>query len=164
MYLYYRFEINIQTSKMMKKSTRNKIKAISPLIATLILIAITIVGGIVVYRLFLSSGGAISQNLHATIGDVSLTESTLVVSVKNDGTFTWKPTKITISGGGITPEVFALSTPPTVGPGKSYGESFAVSSTLTAGTSYTISVEVTDATVGSTATFVTSASVYAVAG
>src|SRR3990172_10911444 len=89
-------------SVLERRFRRNEKQAISPLIATLILIAITIVGGIVVYRLFLNTSGILSQNLHATIGDVSLTESTLTVGIKNDGTFTWGVTKVTVNGIDIT--------------------------------------------------------------
>jgi flagellin-like protein len=39
-----------------------RLKGISPLIATLILIAITIVGGILVYHVFFSTASSISSN------------------------------------------------------------------------------------------------------
>ena len=61
-------------------------KAISPLIATLILIAITITGGVVVYRLFYSTAGVISQNLHVTVTEASVSAVGQVsVTAKNDG-------------------------------------------------------------------------------
>ncbi len=61
-------------------------RGISPLIAALILIAITIVGGVVVYRLFFSSSGVISSNLHVVITDASLSSiGGLTLTVKNDG-------------------------------------------------------------------------------
>ena len=65
---------------------RASLKAISPLIATLILIAITIVGGVVVYRLFFSSSTAISSNVHVVVSDVSVSGAAgLSLNVKNDG-------------------------------------------------------------------------------
>ena len=70
----------------MQRTTRPSIKAISPLIATLILIAIAIVGGVVVYRLFFSSSGTVSQNLQVKIADVHLSSTgAFSVSLKNDG-------------------------------------------------------------------------------
>ena len=119
-----------------------------------------------VYRLFLSSGGAISQNLHATIGDVSVSSSTLTVSVKNDGTFSWSITGVEIDG----PDD-ALGNPPTltvdltdqeiVEPGKSAGTIGQVDYVV-AGQSYTVSVTITDSASG--ANYVTSAPVFATSG
>ena len=71
----------------MKVGRTSRRKAISPLIATLILIAITIVGGVVVYRAFFSTSGTVSSNLHVAIQDVSLsTSGGLAMTIKNDGT------------------------------------------------------------------------------
>ena len=149
-----------------RRMTRRK-QAISPLIATLILIAITIVGGIVVYRLFLSSGGAISQNLHATIGDVSVTSSTLTVSVKNDGTFSWVVTDVQIDGPdnpdtGLAPSLTVdLTDQDVIEPGKSSGVIGQVDDVV-AGQSYTVSITITDTASG--ATYVTPAPVFATSG
>ena|SRR3990172_1282375 len=150
-------------SVLERRFRRNEKQAISPLIATLILIAITIVGGIVVYRLFLNTSGILSQNLHATIGDVSLSESTLTVSVKNDETFPWSIASVKVNGATAT-----LTGQPNIDPGKSAGMVFSIPGEIDApsdgilvGTAYTVSVTVTNTTGG---TFVTSASVYATAG
>ena len=62
-------------------------KAISPLIATLILIAVTIVGGVVVYRAFFAASNTVSSNLHAAIQDTSLSVAGgAALTIKNDGT------------------------------------------------------------------------------
>ena len=73
-------------------------RGISPLIATLILIAITIVGGVVVYRLFFSSSGAISSNVHVVIADVSLSATGgLTLTLKNDGNVAIASYKVTVT-------------------------------------------------------------------
>ncbi len=83
----------------MKLRATSRRKAISPLIATLILIAITIVGGVVVYRAFFSTASSVSSNLHATIQDVSVSNSGgLAATVKNDGTTSFVISTFSISG------------------------------------------------------------------
>ena len=64
-------------------------KAVSPLLATIILIAITVAAGLVIYNLFFSTAGTISQQLNVQIisVDVVKTSSTTLVSatIKNTG-------------------------------------------------------------------------------
>jgi len=64
-------------------------KAVSPLLATIILIAITVAAGLVIYNLFFSTAGTISQQLNVQITsvDVVKTSTTTLVSatIKNTG-------------------------------------------------------------------------------
>jgi hypothetical protein len=62
---------------------------ISPLIATLLLVGITIIGGVMVYRVFLTRAGSLTKTLQVVVlnADIAVSPSTTVVSatVKNVG-------------------------------------------------------------------------------
>jgi len=64
-------------------------KAVSPLLATIILIAITVAAGLVIYNLFFSTAGTISSQLNIQIVSIDLarTSSTGLFSatIKNSG-------------------------------------------------------------------------------
>lgn len=65
-------------------------KAISPLIATIILIAITVAGGLVIYTVFFSSAGTLTAKGQLTIEAVDLVKQTdgaaaFSITVKNSG-------------------------------------------------------------------------------
>jgi flagellin-like protein len=64
-------------------------KALSPLLATIILIAITVAAGLVIYNLFFSTAGTISSQLNIQIISVDIvkTSTTTLVSatIKNTG-------------------------------------------------------------------------------
>jgi len=64
-------------------------KAVSPLLATIILIAITVAAGLVIYNLFFSTAGTISSQLNIQIISVDIvkTSTTTLVSatIKNTG-------------------------------------------------------------------------------
>ena len=67
----------------MKLSTR---RGISPLIATIILIAITVIGGTLVYTIFLSTASSSTGGVSAQISGVTLSASNgLTLNVKNSG-------------------------------------------------------------------------------
>jgi flagellin-like protein/uncharacterized repeat protein (TIGR01451 family) len=66
-------------------------KAVSPLLATIILIAITVAAGLVIYNLFFSTAGTASQTLQCMV-DVDLIRpggtasyAIIAISVKNSG-------------------------------------------------------------------------------
>jgi flagellin-like protein len=88
-----------------KKSSR---KAISPLLATIILIAITIVGGLVVYSIFTSSAGAAGSQSSVTIVSDQLvlpagtSTATWAITVKNTGNKPIVMMDIKLSGQGLT--------------------------------------------------------------
>jgi flagellin-like protein/uncharacterized repeat protein (TIGR01451 family) len=66
-------------------------KAVSPLLATIILIAITVAAGLVIYNLFFSTAGVASQNLQCMVSvDLirpggTATYAVIAISVKNSG-------------------------------------------------------------------------------
>jgi len=64
-------------------------KAVSPLLATMILIAITVAAGLVIYNLFFSTAGTISSQLNIQIVSMDLvkTSSTRLfsITIKNSG-------------------------------------------------------------------------------
>ena len=129
---------------------KRSLRAISPLIATLILIAIAIVGGVVVYRLFFSSSGAISQNLHGVIADVSLAATgAFSMALKNDGSIPITGANVTLTGPAYLVDDEDCGGPLTVqivtvpvgglGPGKTVAQVCTeTSATLIAGDVYTV--------------------------
>lgn len=64
-------------------------KAVSPLLATIILITITVAAGLVVYNLFFSTAGTVSQQLNIQVVSIDIvkTSTTTLVSatIKNSG-------------------------------------------------------------------------------
>ena len=71
-------------------------RAISPLIATIILIAICVVGGLIVYSLFYSTSGTISAKGQVSVEAIDLVKqtdgtTTFSITIKNTGN---KPAKI----------------------------------------------------------------------
>ena len=139
-------------------STRS-LKGISPLIATLILIAITIVGGVVVYRLFFSSTTSISSSVHVVITDVTLSNSAgLIMTIKNDGNI--QLSSISVSVSGVAASTISPSTSASWVPGASLVITGTPSSPFTIGT--TLNVRVTVSGVGG-GSFTTSVSALGVA-
>jgi flagellin-like protein len=73
------------------KIVKSSRKAISPLLATIILIAITIVGGLVVYSIFTSSAGAAGSQSSVQVVSAQLVvptgsaQATFAITVKNSG-------------------------------------------------------------------------------
>ena len=73
--------------KLLRKLSR---RAISPLIATIILIAICVVGGLMVYSIFMSTSGTMSAKGQISIEAVDLVKqtdgtTTFSITVKNTG-------------------------------------------------------------------------------
>jgi flagellin-like protein len=126
-------------------------KAISPLIATLILIAITISGGVLLYRIFLVTAGTVSSNLHFTVTDASASAAGgFSVSGKNDGTFAINAVNAVVTGSDGNPAPGITCTIPT-GTSVPPGGSFVCTSTaggsavITAGITYSITLTATAA-------------------
>jgi flagellin-like protein len=89
----------------MAMKLRKNLKAVSPLIATIILIAITIAGGLLVYALFTSTAGVGSAKAQVQIDTMDLVKPTIdnatfTITVKNGGN---KPTEnVTVTLAGVT--------------------------------------------------------------
>jgi flagellin-like protein len=150
----------------MKVGKVSRRKAISPLIATLILIAITIVGGVVVYRAFFSTAGTVNSNLHVSIQDVSLsTAGGLAMTVKNDGTtaVAWGTAQsLTIAGpGGTLCSSSALPSTSSLVPGETVAVSDTTCTGAVSGVTYVVTLMVSGT--GSTGTVLTTSSVVAIA-
>jgi len=131
------------------------IKAISPLIATIILIAITIAGGLIVYALFTSTAGVASSKGQVAIESQDLVKAgdavIFTITVKSSGS---KPaTNVTITLDGEAPKKLA---PITLQPGQSisYTEDTLVGPYVI-GNSYLVTIEATYSD-GSTSSLVAS--------
>ncbi len=152
--------------KLQKSSLTRR--ALSPLIATLILIAITIVGGVVVYRAFFATAGTVNSNLHAAIQDVSLsTSGGLSLTVKNDGTTAIdfaNAHSVVVTGPGTPGCGLWAPTTPTLAPGATQAVQITCSTDSTLlipGDTYLVTLTVSGP--GTTGSVVTTSSVIAIA-
>ena len=117
-------------------------KAISPLIATLILIAIAISGGVLLYRIFYATAGTVSSDLHFTVVDASASQAAgFSVSARNDGTFAISNVTARASGGPTIQCQISSSQP--VIPGQSFVCVGAGNPGISSGSQYTITLTAT---------------------
>jgi flagellin-like protein len=142
------------------KIVKSSRKAISPLLATIILIAITIVGGLVVYSIFTSSAGtAGSQSSLQVVSDQLVVptgggSATWAITVKNQGNKPIQTMSVTLgtttltgcSSSGlvlITPaSCSGTSTTINLAPGQSIAGSTPVSG-VTVGQTYSVTITAT---------------------
>jgi len=142
---------------MAMKLVKN-LKAVSPLIATIILIAITIAGGLLVYALFTSTAGVGSAKAQVQIDTMDLVTSTdgevvFTCTIKNGGN---KPTvNVTVQLNGEAAAYFYDTLP--LQPGQTVAFNEAPEEPYIIGNAYlvTVSAEYTD---GSTSSLVASVS------
>ena len=122
-------------------------KAISPLIATLILIAITIAGGVVVYRLFYSTSNTLNNTVQLQVVEGSASQAAgFAFNLKNTG-------NVAIIGIAVTSTPsFSCSSVTAANP-LSPGQTVSCTSTsgtgITAGNSYTVLFVASTSTAGS---------------
>ena len=100
----------------MKRKVLNSRKAISPLIATLILITIITVGGLLVYTLFLNNYGILTSKSQITIEAVDLVKQTdgsvaFTITIKNTGNNPITRLAISLAGNDITGLTFFQTRP-----------------------------------------------------
>lgn len=120
------------------------------MIATLILIAIAISGGVLLYRIFYATAGTVSSDLHFTVVDASASASAgFSVSAKNDGTFAINDVTATAVGppGTTVPAItctVSSTTAPAV-PGQSFICTGAISgpASISSGSQYVITLTAT---------------------
>ena len=125
------------------KALKN-VKAISPLVATIILITITIVGGLMVYALFTTT-----SNTAGAVARVSVVPrlvktpemANFTINIKNEGNKPVVGVTYTLNGEEtVTASGVSEDTP--ISPGMQYAESFAPEGEYTVGESYVLVVEV----------------------
>ena len=145
-YAHPPFKVSRHEGLMTTKIYLNKAKAISPIIATIILIVITVVAGGFIYAYVsgMLHSGATSQQ--ATIQSYSLipssTGATLTVTVQNSGTVAISSINITsLSGTNTTnlPKPFIGQ----IAPGSTMSNSITITGTFLAGDTYTATFVVT---------------------
>jgi flagellin-like protein len=129
---------------MTTKIYLKKAKAISPIIATIILIVITVVAGGFIYAYVsgMLHSGATSQQ--ASIQSYSLipssTGATLTVTVQNSGTVAIKNVTVSFSNASITAPSFAINA---IEPGSTASTSTSITGIFLAGDTYTATFVVT---------------------
>jgi len=143
--------VKISTMKTKKTSK----KAISPLLATIILIAITVVGGLVVYSVFSSSAATAGSKPLVTITSTQLVvtsggTTTFSLTMKNDGSKPVTGITYTLQGctGACTVPALqfngaAVSATNPLGPGQTAAASGSPTATYTIGNSYSVTVTAT---------------------
>jgi hypothetical protein len=130
----------------MKSFGRKFTKAVSPLLATMILIAITVAAGLIIYNLFFTTAGAISTQLTIqinTIDVVKASDITLVsVTIKNAGNKPITSCNVTFHGDSGTSLTMDLGS---IDVGQSVSKSYKPSAsqlTVTVGKTYPVQIEV----------------------
>ena len=79
-------------------------RAISPLIATIILISICVAGGLLIYNVFFSTTGTLTAKGQVSVESIDLVKATggdvaFSITIKNTGNKPAKSVKITLVGG-----------------------------------------------------------------
>ena len=130
---------------MTTKTYLKKAKAISPIIATIILIVITVVAGGFIYAYVsgMLHSGATSQQ--ATIQSYTLipgsgNNATLTVTIQNSGTVAIKNVTVSFSNASITAPSFAINA---IEPGSTASTSTPITGIFLAGDTYTATFVVT---------------------
>jgi len=123
-------------------------RAISPLIATIILIAITVAGGLMIYSIFLSTGGVLGAKGQVSVENVKLVKDssgvvTFAITIKNTGN---KP----VAANGLTVKLagqdVSISLANPLQPGQSVSvaaEAPAIQGGYVIGNSYTVTISAT---------------------
>jgi flagellin-like protein len=141
------------------KAIAKRSRGISPLIATIILIAITVVGGLLVYSIFTSTSNTMSAKALVSVEAADLVMSSdgqqvqFSIVIKNTGNKPIKELKVKLAS-----EDEATVTLPVGGlqPGQSVAYSAEPSGTYVVGNTYTVVIK---ATFSDGSTFVTTAGV-----
>jgi flagellin-like protein len=122
------------------KAIAKRSRAISPLIATIILIAITVVGGLLVYSIFTSTSNTMSAKALVSVETVDLVKGAgdskqFSIVVKNTGNKPISHLTITLASEGIADETVTLQ------PGQSVAYSKTPSGSYVVGNSYIVVIE-----------------------
>ena len=114
-----------------------RLEGVSPLIATLILIAITVVGGILVYHVFFSSASSISSNGNVQIESANIYSGPgiMTLTVKNTGTIAISNMNVTVyqSGSSVAYLKETNILPATLTPGQTYSYKYPPSGSSSVG-------------------------------
>ena len=138
-------------------------RAISPLIATIILISICVAGGLLIYNVFFSTGGTLTAKGQVSVESIDLVKATggdvaFSITIKNTGNKPAKSVKITLVGGDnkINDELLGAGSSLEPGQTVSYFNTNLSPNDYTAGNSYSVVIK---ATFSDDSTFTTTASV-----
>jgi hypothetical protein len=127
-------------------------KAISEMLAVIILLSLTIVAGVLVYQIFTGKANVASSATAVSIQSVTISgeNGVMTITVQNTGTSTIQSLSVTVySGGGSTVSLSGSFTPSSIAPGQTASGTFTGS--FSPGAQYTVVVTATAAG-GSTTT------------
>jgi len=126
------------------KTLGKRLKGVSPLIATLILIAITIVGGILVYHVFFSTASAISTNGNVQIESANIYSgpNIMVLEIKNTGAIAVENMSIAVYQSGKNAPILTGNITTPLAPGQETGKLFnGPNPPFVSGNTYTVIVK-----------------------
>ncbi|MFP3209590.1 MAG: hypothetical protein RXR82_07880 [Nitrososphaeria archaeon] len=127
-------------------------KAISEMLAVIILLSLTIVAGVLVYQIFTGKANVASGATAVSIQSVTISgeNGVMTITVQNTGTTTIQSLNVTVYGsGGSTVSLSGSFTPSSIAPGQTASGTFTGS--FSPGAQYTVVVTATAAG-GSTTT------------
>jgi hypothetical protein len=119
------------------RRTLSEAQGISPLIATLILIAAAVAGGAVVFSVMRGQASSLSGGGNFEIQYVELVSNNVTITIKNTGAVGISEGSVTVDGKETTATIGPVS------PGKTYGTSGITAANPVAGKSYVVEVSVT---------------------
>jgi flagellin-like protein len=145
-----------------KTGKRTTNKAISPIIATIILIAITVAFGLVVYGIATGVAGSASSNtqlsvIQATLVQPSSGSASFSMTLKNSGSTPLNHLNVNVQGlTGLTNSSLTMMPQTTLSPGESISVMGTSTASCTVGNTYVIQIS---ATAGNGGSYSTSTSV-----
>jgi len=120
-------------------------RAVSPLLATIILISITVAGGLVIYNLFLSTAGVMAGQLNIQVVSIDIVKTSTITlvsaTIKNSGNKPITACTVTVWGDSGTAALNLGAIEP--GQSKSTTATNPTGYSVTVGKSYPIRIEVT---------------------
>ncbi|WP_174448695.1 archaellin/type IV pilin N-terminal domain-containing protein [Conexivisphaera calida] len=138
------------------RATAHRRKAISEMLAIIILLALTVVAGVLVYQIFTGKAGVASTNTTVSIQSayISGENGVMTLTIQNTGSNIINSLTVTVYQGGSTVSISpGGSQSVSITPGSSWSGTFTGS--FTPGTQYTIIVQASSSTGSSTTATVT---------
>ena len=138
-------------------------KAISEMLAVIILLALAVVAGVLVYQIFMGKAGVASTNTAISVQSAYINGQTGVfaITIQNTGSNTIQSISISVYQQGQNSPAWTYSTSQGISPGQTWSYSTSVSGTFQSGTQYTIVVQASTSSSGTGSSTVTTVTVTA---
>ena len=141
----------MQSLQSLRRGNR---RAISEMLAVIIMLALTVVAGAFVYQVFFNKANSYSNTASINIDNAQISNNELVMTVKNLGSITFTTLSVTVYSGGSQVTISGGSfLPSTLSPGQTAVYTGSLSESV--GASYLIEVEGTSTSAGSVVATIT---------